>query len=202
MIIFVTMSIQRDIPQIIVLRERVESRFGKKLSVHADFLALVAVIEMEQRQHISESTLERVWGYSTRGYNTVSLRTLDVLSRYAEGCDWQEFCEKLASEGGCESELFNVEHIHTRHLAVGDRLQIGWLPDRLCTVRYLGENRFVAEECHNSKMQKGDTFSCLQFALGKEVVLTDLHQAGTPENRLKMYSVGSKNGLTTLRLLH
>lgn len=202
MIIFVTMSIQRDIPQILALRERVESSFGKKLSVYADFLALVAVIEMEQRQHISESTLERVWGYSTRGYNTVSLRTLDVLSRYAEGCDWQEFCEKLASEGGCESELFNTEHISSNDLSVGDRLQIGWLPDRLCEVRYLGDNRFIAEHCENSKMQAGDTFSCLQFALGEEVVLTDLHQAGTPENRLKMYSVGSKNGLTTLRLLH
>ncbi len=203
MIIFVTMSIQRDIPQIIVLRERVESRFGKKLSVHADFLALVAVIEMEQRQHISESTLERVWGYSTRGYNTVSLRTLDVLSHYAEGCDWQEFCEKRASEGGCESELFNTEHIHTRHLAVGDRLQIGWLPDRLCTVRYLGDNRFVAERCENSKMQAGDTFSCLQFSLGKEAILNDFTPSATSTFVApKSYIVGRKNGLTSLHLLH
>lgn len=196
------MSIRRDIPQITALREQVESRFGKKLSVHADFLALVAVIEMEQRQHISESTLERVWGYSTRGYDTISLHTLDVLSQYAAGCCWEEFCKLLHSESGCESELFNVEHISSNDLSVGDRLLIGWLPDRLCEVRYLGDNRFIAEECYNSKMQAGDTFSCLQFALGKEIVLTDLHQVGTPENTLKRYSVGSKNGLTTLRLLH
>ena len=196
------MSIRRDTPQITALRERVESPFGKKLSVHADFLALVAVIEMEQRQHISESTLERVWGYSTRGYDTISLHTLDVLAQYAAGCYWEDFCRLLHAESGSESELFNVEHISSNDLSVGDRLQIGWLPDRLCVVRYLGENRFVAEECKNSKMQKGDTFSCLQFSLGKEVVLADLHPAGTPENRLKMYSVGSKNGLTTLRRLH
>lgn len=196
------MSIRSDIPQIVVLCERVERRFGKRLAVHADFLALVAEVEMVLRQHISESTLERVWGYSTRGYNTVSLRTLDVLSRYAEGCDWQEFCEKLASEGGCESELFNTEHIHTRHLAVGDRLQIGWLPDRLCTVRYLGDNRFVAEECHNSKMQEGDTFSCLQFSLGKELILSDFNSlAATSQSPHQTYSVGRRNGLTTLRLL-
>ncbi len=79
------MSIRSDIPQIAALRQRVEERFEKRLAVHADFLALVAVIEMEQRQHISESTLERVWGYSTRGYKTVSLRTLDVLAKYATG---------------------------------------------------------------------------------------------------------------------
>jgi hypothetical protein len=196
------MSIRRDTPQITALRERVECRFGKKLSVHADFLALVAVIEMEQRQHISESTLERVWGYSTRGYDTISLHTLDVLSHYAAGCCWENFCRLLHTKSGCESELFDVEHISSSDLAIGDRLLIGWLPDRLCEVRYLGSNRFVAERCENSKMQAGDTFSCLQFTLGKEVVLADLHQVGTPENRLKMYSVGSKNGLTTLRHLH
>lgn len=202
MIIFVTMSIQRDIPQIIDLRERVESRFGKKLSVHADFLALVAVIEMEQRQHISESTLERVWGYSTRGYDTISLHTLDVLAQYATGRYWDDFCRLLHAESECESELFDVEHISSSDLSVGDRLQIGWLPDRLCEVRYLGDNRFVAERCENSKMQAGDTFSCLQFALGEKVVLTDLHQADTPENALKIYSIARKNGLTTLRRLH
>lgn len=191
------MSIQRDIPQIILLRERVESRFGKKLSVHADFLALVAVIEMEQRQHISESTLERVWGYSTRGYDTISLHTLDVLSHYAEGCDWQEFCEKLASENGCESELFDVEHISTSELSVGDRLQIGWLPDRLCEVRYLGDNRFVAERCENSKLQKGDTFSCLLFALGEPLAINDICRDNTPIGTT--YFVGQKNGLTTLK---
>lgn len=196
------MSIRSDIPQIVVLRERVERCFGKRLAVHADFLALVAEVEMVLRQHISESTLERVWGYSTRGYNTVSLRTLDVLSRYAEGCDWQEFCEKLASENRCESELFNAEHILTCDLAVGDRLQIGWLPDRLCTVRYLGDNRFVAEECHNSKMQMGDTFSCLQFSFGKELILSDFTPSATNTPvALKSYIVGRKNGLTTLRLL-
>ncbi len=192
------MSIRRDIPQITALRERVECRFGKKLSVHADFLALVAIIEMEQRQHISESTLERVWGYSTRGYETVSLHTLDVLSQYAAGCCWQEFCEKLASEGGCESELFDVEHISSSDLAIGDRLLIGWLPDRLCEVRYLGDNRFIAERCENSKMQAGDTFSCLQFSLGQPLAINDLCRDNMPIGAT--YVVGQKNGLTTLKL--
>ena len=194
------MSIRRDIPQIIALRERVENRFGKKLSVHADFLALVAVIEMERRQHISESTLERVWGYSTRGYDTISLHTLDVLSQYATGCYWEDFCRLLHIESDCESELFNVEHISSNDLSIGDRLLIGWLPDRMCEVRYLGENRFVAERCDNSKMQAGDTFSSLNFSLGQSLTINDLCR----DNMLigKSYIVGQKNGLTTLKRIH
>ena len=38
---------------------------------------------MALREHISPTTLERVWGYSTRHYDTVSRCTLDVLARYA-----------------------------------------------------------------------------------------------------------------------
>lgn len=196
------MGIRRDIPQIKVLRERVERRFGKRLSVHADFLALVAVIEMELRQHISESTLERVWGYSTRGYDTVSLRTLDVLSFYAEGCSWHDLCHTLQSAVESESELFSVEHISTANLQVGDRLQISWLPNRRCVIRYVGDHRFIAEQCENSKMQPGDSFSCLQFTLGKELVMSDFvpFDAATPASQ--SYIVGTRNGLTSLCPMH
>lgn len=195
------MSIKSNIPQITALRKEVEARFGKPLTVHADFLALVAAIEREQRQHISESTLERVWGYSTRGYQTISVHTLDLLSQYATGCSWIDFCNQLHDESGCESDLFDAEHISTDELAVGSRLLIGWLPDRLCEVRYLGDNRFIAERCENSKIQAGDTFSCLQFILGKELTMTDLHQVGTPDTMHRNYTIGTKNGLTTLRIL-
>ena len=78
------MGIENNIPQIAALRQRVEQRFGNPLDVHSDFLQLVAEIEKELREHISESTLERVWGYSTRGYNSVSLRTLNVLAKYIQ----------------------------------------------------------------------------------------------------------------------
>lgn len=194
------MGIRRDIPEIIALRERVEAKFGKPLAVHADFLALVAEIEVSQRQHISESTLERVWGYSTRGYNTISLRTLDVLSIYCADCYWVQFCDKLQREAENESEFFSVESILATGLNVGDRLQIGWLPDRMCVVRYLGDGRFVAEECNNSKMQMGDTFTCQQFTLGKSVSLSNFCRKDDPDTSYTC-TVGTRNGLTTLQLL-
>jgi hypothetical protein len=194
----ITMAVKSNIPEIAALRNCVEGRFGKPLAVHADFLSLVAVIEMEQRQHISESTLERVWGYSTRGYDSVSLRTLDVLSQYGAGCLWSKFCERLAAE--CESALFNVESVISADLKVDDRLRIGWLPDRVCEVRYLGDNRFVAESCQNSKMHEGDTFSCLQFSVGREAVLSDFCKAKSTFSQT--YIIGRLHGLTMLTLIN
>jgi hypothetical protein len=190
------MVIKRNIPQISALRQHVERRFGKKLAVHADFQALTAAIEAALRLHISETTLERVWGYSTRGYDTVSLHTLNVLAAYAEGCSWEDFCKLLQEGTNCESDFFNTEHIDSSELTEGDRLRIGWLPDRICEIRYLGENRFQAERCENSKLQDGDTFSCLQFTLGHPLTMTDLCR----DNALlgPTYVVGQKNGITTL----
>ncbi len=194
------MSVNRNIPQIIALRERVEACFGKPLTVHSDFLNLVAVIETTQRQHISESTLERVWGYSTRGYDTVSLRTLDVLAQYVGICSWDEFCRTLQNESQKESELFNVTSITTSDLQVGTLMRIGWQPNRICVIRYLGDNRFVAEKCENSTMKEGDTFLCLQFILGKELQLHSFCRKGITSST-QIYIVGQKHGLTVLQLI-
>lgn len=195
------MSIESTIPQIAALRECVERRFGRPLHVHADFLALVADIESLHRQHISESTLERVWGYSTRGYDRISLRTLDLLAQYAEAGSWDGFCAELRRHGNTESEMFDDESVRTSDLRVGDRVRIGWQPDRVCTVRYLGGKRFIAEECVNAKMRCGATFSCLCFQRGRELHLDDFINGGEEGSQPRCYVVGNRHGLTLLEHL-
>lgn len=194
------MSIDRNIPQVIALRERVETYFGKALIVHSDFIDLVAEIEKSQHQHISETTLERVWGYSTRGYNTISLHTLDVLTRYVGYDNWIQFCNTLQNDNEQESELFNNDSIITADLPIGALIRIGWQPNRVCIIRYLGDNRFVAEKCENSTMREGDTFLCLQFNIGKELLLSNFCSKGMPSSA-QTYIVGQRHGLTILQLL-
>lgn len=192
------MNIKTDIPQIALLRQQIEKSIDFPLNTHGDFLRLSAGIEFTLREHMSESTLERLWGYSTRRYDTVSVRTLNVLCRFIGIHSWEEFCKSLTSEGH-DSELFTGSTINTADLVVGTRIKIGWLPDRMCTVRYLGDNRFVAEETQNSTMQSGDTFSCLQFQKGRELHLDDFRKAD-PSERFR-YVVGINSGLTTLEII-
>ncbi len=192
------MGIDSNSPQIILLRQSVAKRFGRQPMVHSDFLDLVADIEVCVHQHISESTLERVWSYSTRGYNTVSRHTLDVLSLYAEGVYWEEYCQRLRETSESESELFSALAISAEELGVGDRIRLGWLPDRECIVRHLGDGRFVAEECHNSKLRPGDTFTCHTFLLGKELILSHL-QCSDDSTSESFYVAGSRHGITLLK---
>lgn len=159
------MVIRSDNPQIHALRERVECKFGKTLYVHSDFIDLMNDIEIELRLHISETTLERVWCYSTRGYDNVSLRTLDVLSKYVCNENWEKFCELLKKENKKESDILISEIISVKDLNEGDRIRFGWVPDRICEARYLGDNRFIAEHCENFCMKKGDVFVCSQLVL-------------------------------------
>lgn len=194
------MKIYSNIPEIVFLRHRVEEKLGKGLEVHSDFVKFVTVIETEMHQHISETTLERVWRYSTRKLDTVSTHTLNLLAQYAEGVSWHDFCEKLYSDGVCESNLFSAEIIYTKDLAVGDRIEFCWMPNRRCIVRYVGEERFEAEECHNSKLQDGDTFLCSEFILGRELKMFCLKTKDDQSGTL-MYVAGTNHGLTTLRRL-
>lgn len=192
------MNIKSDIPQIELLRQRVEKSIDFPLSTHGDFLRLSAGIEYTLREHMSESTLERLWGYSTRHYETVSMRTLNVLCRFIGFHGWDDFCES-SGRSPKESELFAGETINTSDLETGTRIRLSWPPDRTCIVRYLGNNRFVAEATENSTMKTGDTFSCLQFQKGRELHLDSFCKAGSEEKY--RYVVGIDTGLTCLEII-
>ena len=193
------MSVLANRPEIHVLRQRVEETFGQSLATHNAFLALVDAIGAKLREHISESTLERLWGYSTRDTDAVSLRTLDVLARYVGFDSWKAFCTDLKVSSPVESEEFNGESIVASVLEIGKRLQLGWLPDRQIVLEYLGNNRFVVRESQNSSLKPGDSFECLQFQVGRPLYLDRFRRADSlSETR---YVAGERNGLTSALVL-
>ena len=196
------MAIQANIPQIAALRGEIETAEGNALSTHLHFVALTEKIEERLREHLSPTTLERVWGYSTRHYGTVSRRTLDVLARYVGAESWDDYVRRLRSTAGQESEEFSDGLLSTASLTVGTRLLIGWHPDRLCEIRYLGDCRFVVERVENSSgLHAGDSFSCLQLQLGQEMYMDHFQRAGSLASENVRYAVGQSHGLTTLRIL-
>ena len=196
------MSILANIPQIAALRGEIEAAQGGALHTHLHFVALTEKIEERLREHISPTTLERVWGYSTRHYDTVSRRTLDVLARYVGADGWDDYVDRLRSTAGRESEEFTDGVINVSSLAVGARLLIGWQPDRLCEIRYLGDYRFVVERVENSAaLRVGDSFSCMQLQRGQELYMDCFQRAGAPSEENARYAVGQNHGLTTLRMI-
>ncbi len=193
------MSVSAHIPEITVLRTKVEEKYGKMLETHNGFISLVGAIESAVREHVSESTLERMWGYSTRGTDAISLRTLNVLSRYVGAPSWKEFCVDLKNSSPVESEEFSGDSIVSAAMVAGQRLQLGWLPDRLITVEYLGRNRFVVIESLNSSLQPGDSFECLQIQAGRPLYLDRFRRANVDGEA--RYVAGERSGLTLVKVL-
>ena len=192
------MSVSANIPEITALRSRVEEKYGEPLETHNVFILLVGAIEAEVREHVSESTLERMWGYSTREAAYISLRTLNVLSRYVGASSWKGFREDLKTSSQVESEEFSGDSIVTAALSAGKRLQLGWLPDRMITVEYRGMNRFVVIESLNSSLRPGDSFECLQIQVGRPLYLDRFRRTGADGEA--RYVAGERSGLTLVKV--
>lgn len=195
------MSIKKNIPQVKALKNKVEELYGESLTTHWQFIDLVSQIEKKTKVHISETTLERVWNYSTRHYDNVSAHTLDVLSRYATGDSWKEFCKKLEGTDR-ESGFFTDRSISASDLNPGDQILIGWMPNRLCELTYLGNNLFEVLRSENTSVSKGDTFNCYIMQLGRPMYLDNYHRSNDTEVTLSgtRYAIGQNNGLTTLEI--
>ena len=190
------MSVSINIPEVRALLNRVEEAFKLPLATHNAFISLVDDIDLKLHEHLSESTLERLWGYSTRHSEAVSIRTLDVLSRYVDFASWPIFCKDLKLSGQIESEEFDGEAVSSLALEKGCRLTLSWLPNRTITIEYIGGNRFTVLESVNSSLKPGDSFECLQFQKGRPLYLDHFRRPGSPKET--RYVVGEEHGLTSI----
>lgn len=193
------MSVPVNIPGIVILRNRVEETFGKPLETHNSFISLVGAVEAAVREHLSESTLERMWGYSTRETKAISLRTLNVLSRFVGSPSWKGFCADIKKASPRESEEFGGDSIISSTLEVGTQIKLGWSPDRLIRIEYQGDNRYVILESQNSSLKPGDSFECIQFQVGRPLYLDRFRRAGSQDEA--RYVAGERSGLTVLEIV-
>ena len=174
------------------LKQDVERKAGCRLATTADFVHLSE--EMEDR--VSPSTLKRIWGYV--GMQVVPRRsTLDALSSYAGFRDYRAFLEDLQSSKMASSGYFNAARIDAASLQAGDTFQIGWRPDRVVTLSYLGGLRFRVVASENAKLQVGDEFEAQSIVKGFPLVLPAVFRNGetTPS-----YIAGRDGGIVFIKM--
>ncbi len=192
------MRVKINKPEIAALRLAAEDKFGCPLRAPRHFTALSFEIEETTKEYLSETTLQRLWQYKA-GYPTAAIQTLNVLCHYLGISDWEAFCSSINDSSGIESQMRSNDGIDIDSLKAGTRIRFGWLPDRLCVVKYLGDHRFEAVETHNSKLCVGDTFTCINMQKGREMCLDRLKRKGQPE---MSYVIGTRNGLTSLEIVN
>ena len=80
------------------LREAIETTVGKRIQTPKDFDFLSQLIEERCGEHMSVSTLKRVWGYVAS--NSMPRRsTLNILAQLIGKKDWDDFCASENNSG-------------------------------------------------------------------------------------------------------
>ncbi len=182
-----------QIPELQSLLEAVEKRFKAPVRTTAGFEKLAAAIEFAIGESLGATTLKRLWGYIP-SRTTPRLTTLDILSRYAGHKDFKSFCKKLHAEDSSDF-LGERTYITAAELSPGDRIRIGWAPNRLVALSFLGDDRFEVQESLNAKLQKGDIIEISCLLKGWPLFVPGILRSGTLTSP---YIAGKAHGLTIL----
>lgn len=185
---------KKNSPEIILLRRKIEESIGRRLHTPADFDFLASVVWERTHETISPTTLKRLWGYID-GADSTRMSTLHLLSRCVGFDSWDDYRKHVEQRHECESDEIVAEYIKSEELAEGDCIEVAWLPNRHCTFRYEGDNRWVVVAAENSKLHVGDTFCCGLFIKGEPLYIDSLIQG---DNAPVTFVLGNKSGLTLL----
>jgi len=187
---------EKQIPELACLLKKVEERYGRGVNTSTDFEALSVTIERETGEFISSSTLKRLWGYVSL-QPSPRVATLDVLARFVGHASFSAFCKALKSDPSFESGFFTTRFVVSDELDEGDTVVVGWAPNRLVRLLYLGNSAYRVISSENAKLREGDEFTASQFMLGYPLFVDRIMRAGeyTPS-----YVAGKIEGLNYLEV--
>ena len=177
---------------IALLRQLVAESADHSIKTSTDFIFLSGEIQGRLKETVSTSTLKRIWGY-VDGYASVRTVTLDVLARFTGFPDWETFVSDY-----CETESVQSSHkvmaksLHSNELAIYDKVEICWNPNRRLMLCYKGNNLFEVTESENAKLKVGDSFICERFTLNEPLYVEHILDVGNKE----LFVMGNKGGLT------
>ena len=185
----------QSIPELAELLRQIEVKFARRLSTTTDFEVLALIIEREAGSPVSSSTLKRLWGYVEYA-SMPRIATLDSLSRYVGFPNFKTFCEHLKASGATVSSFFTTSVLLSSSLKKGESVRIGWAPNRIVNLKYLGDSLFEVISAQNTKLKVGDRFESTEFILGVPLFLGAITRADgevTPP-----YVAGKAEGLNLL----
>ncbi len=180
------------------LKADVEDRIGRGILSPKDFEFLHLTIERELNEHVSVSTLKRLWGYS-KYLSSPSVSILSTLSRLVGYRDWEDYkANRESSDKKPSAQVLSDKITVATDLEVGDRIRLTWAPQRVCDIQYHGDGDFEVLSSQNTSIKAGDWFSCSLIVSGEPLWLSNLRQYG----KAPVAYVCGKQGGVRFELMH
>lgn len=183
-------------PELAYLLEEVEKKYGRRIATTTDFESLSVVIEHQIGELLSSSTLKRLWGYVSLN-PTPRVATLDILSRFVGHKNFKAFCASLKDSKAFVSTFFTAKYQTVAELASGVSVTIGWAPNRLVRLTYIGDFQFEVVSSENSHLLAGDRFELSEIIVGYPLYISRILRDGeyTPS-----YVAGQQGGINLLKV--
>lgn len=186
-----------NIPEIEELKSQVEQKYGRALSTTTDFEEFSLVLDKTMPRSISPSTLKRIWGYVNDSHKT-RIYTLDILAQYVGHDNFDKFVAWLKTSTKYNSSFFNACQLTSNELHCGQVVEIGWSPNRMLVLEYLGDSTFEVKESFNSKLLPHDRFITGCFIMHQPLLLPYITRDG--KDTLP-FVAGRNGGLNIIRVI-
>jgi len=181
-------------PEIEDLKQEVANVYGGRISTTNDFSELSEAIKKKTGQLISDSTLKRIWGYVN--YNPQPhTSTLNIIAQYAGHNSFRDFCNSRQ----ISSSFFVCDRIVASELECGDKVLLGWSPDREVILEFLGDIQFKVVDGSTSKLQSGDIVETSEFLKGFPLFFGKVMRG---QDVLPAYVAGKSLGLNKLEKIY
>lgn len=182
-------------PEVIELRGRIEDSFGRKIKTPKDFECLSELIWERIHITISPTTLKRLWSYISGGDKT-RLSTLNILASFVGFKDWEEYQQFLTINNKGVTEKITRDFLSARQLDLGEIIEIGWQPNNYLRLENLGNSKFRVIHTTSHDIKMGGIYCCDVF-IENEILYLQYLKA----NRIKHVVVIAANtsGITSLK---
>jgi hypothetical protein len=178
-----------------VIKARIEDEYGQPIRYSRDCDALAANISRKCRCTISASTVRRLLGFYKTD-QTPRTSTLDIIAEYIGHKDWDALISTLNKNKNRSERL--LTEINADNLRKGEKFELGYTPDKIVTIEYIGKAQFKVLKSKNSLLKEGDLFKAYHFTLHHPLFLLDVHREEKPLGELIEAKV---SGITSIRKL-
>ena len=131
-------------PEIEELKRLIEERYGKQLCTTTDFEEFTLTLK-KCGIAVSASTMKRLYDYVGDSHKP-RVATLDQLSVYIGHKSFAHFVKWLKNSTRYNSSFFNARQLISDTLSEGDKVEIGWAPNRQLFLTYLGHSTYRVEQ--------------------------------------------------------
>lgn len=148
---------------------------------------------------IGETTLKRMLGFTSDSGRSPHRSTLNIIAEFLGYKDYSAMAIDLELDEVVISDFDERDAIETDTLNIGDIVELTYLPNRLFSLKYVGDSRFIIESVENSRnLLAGDIVRISHMEKGFPLYMAEVVRDG---KNLGAYEAAKNGGLTSIEVL-